>query len=56
MLGKINRQAASVESVTCLLCIFNYSYENSQELMYLVDNISLLGMITGNVQNQFRRF
>lgn len=39
-----------------LLCIFNYSYEISQEFTHIVDNISLLGMMTGNVLNQRRRF
>lgn len=41
-----------------LLSFYAYlitSYECSQELMYIVDNISFLGMMTGNVQNQFGR-
>lgn len=39
-----------------LLCVFNYSYEISQEFTHIVDNISLLGMMTGNVLNQRGRF
>lgn len=55
MLDKTNQHTVSAESVTCPLCIFNYSYESSQELMYTVHNISFLGMMIGNVQDQFRR-
>lgn len=37
--------------VLVLLCILSYSYESSQELMHIVDNILFLRMITGNFQN-----